>query len=356
MSVLARIKRKVARTIAAVVPPPGPAPVSEAELTAAYRVLSGDGASPARVAALCREHARAGWSAQGVFLNLLIQPEVSENLNSAEIARAMYESRAVLPLPTAFGAVVYAYPCDRFVYGAIKRTGAWEPHVEAFLRRWCPPGSVAVDVGANCGYFSGLLCSLAGPTGAVHAFEPAPHLIAALERTRDANGFGHLHIHRAAAGEARAASVTFHIDLINGGGNQVATGAAGAPAPERFLVGECPVVTLDEELKGRARRVAVMKVDVEGYELSVFRGARDLVRRDRPAICFEFAPGYMASKGADPTELVQLLLDAGYEFAFHDRPAPAGLSAAALCALVSREYGWTEVFATPRPFSFSGRE
>jgi hypothetical protein len=111
---------------------------------------------------------------------------------------------------------------------------------------------------------------------------------------------------------------------------------------------ECPVVTLDEELRSRAKPVQVMKVDVEGFELSVIRGASEIIRRDRPAVCFEFAPENMTKKGSDPVELVQTFLDAGYEFAFHNRPAPSGLTAAQFCEFVSCEYVWTEVFATPR--------
>jgi hypothetical protein len=100
-------------------------------------------------------------------------------------------------------------------------------------------------------------------------------------------------------------------------------------------------------LRNRPKPVRVMKVDVEGFELSVFRGAREIIRRDRPALCFEFDPANMTRKGSDPAELVQMLLDSGYQFAFHDRLAPAGLTAPQFCEHVAREYVWTEVFATP---------
>jgi FkbM family methyltransferase len=340
MSIFTRIKRRVARAVAAPAPP-------QADLTTAYRVLSGGRGSAERLAALREQQACVGWDEQGVLLTLLVEPVVAENLHLADIARAMYECHAVAPLATHFGATIFGYPCDHYVYGTIKRTGRWEPHVESFLRRWCEPGALAVDVGANCGYFSALLCHLVGPTGAVHAFEPAAHMVAALERTRAANGYSQLHIHRAAAGEA-GGTITLHIDLINAGGNQVMP-AGFAVDPNRYLVAECPVVALDDALADRTRPVSVMKVDVEGFEASVMRGASELVRRDRPALCVEFGPEYMRTKGADPCELVQQLIDAAYEFAFHDGPAPAGLTAARVCEHVARAYTWTELFATPRP-------
>jgi FkbM family methyltransferase len=346
MSLIAKIKRKVSRAITGAASGGAPG-VSDAELAAAYRVLTGGRVNPERLAALRKLNALFGWDAQGILLNLLIEPEVTANLNLCEIARTMYEHRALSPLTTPFGSVIYGYPCDQFVYGTIKRTGQWEPHIEAFLRRWCEPGAVAVDVGANCGYFSALLSQLVGPTGSVHAFEPAGHLVAALEKTRDANGFPQLHIHQAAAGEVPAERVTLHVDLINAGGNQVLPDGFQVAAGGRFMTVECPVVTLDEELRTRAKPVRVMKVDVEGFELSVFRGASEIIQRDRPAVCFEFAPDNMTQKGSDPVELVQTFLDAGYEFAFHNRPAPPDLTAARFCELVSREYVWTEVFATP---------
>ncbi len=340
MSIFTRIKRRVARAVA-----PRPAPPN-ADLTAAYRVLAGGRGSAERLAALRELQSRFQWDEQGMLLTLLVEPEIADNLHLPDIARAMYERHAVAPLTTHFGPVIFGYPCDHYVYGTIKRTGRWEEHVEAFLRRWCVPGALAVDVGANCGYFAALLCHLTGPSGEVHAFEPATHLVAALERTRDANCYTRLHIHRAAAGEA-AGTITLHIDLINTGGNQIMP--AGFVVPEdRYLRAECPVVALDEALRDRSKPVRVMKVDVEGFELSVVRGARGLIERDRPALCLEFAPDYMTAKGADPRELIQVLIDAGYEFAFHNGPAPAGLTAARLCEHVSRTYSWTELFATPR--------
>src|SRR5262249_3687433 len=142
--------------------------------------------------------------------------------------------------------------------------------------------------------------------------------------------------------------VTLHVDLINAGGNQVLPDGCPMPVKGRFMPVECPAVTLDAALRDRARPVRVMKVDVEGFELSVFRGARTIIQRDRPAVCFEFAPTNMTRKGSNPAELVQLFLDAGYEFAFHDRAAPAGLTAAQFCEHVAREFVWTEVFAVPR--------
>lgn len=339
MSIFTRIKRRVARAVA-----PRPAP-RDSDLTAAYRVLAGGRGSAERADALGAQQARFNWDEQGMLLTLLVEPEVADNLHLADIARAMYERHAVAPLATHFGATIYGYPCDHYVYGTIKRTGRWEQHVETFLREWCAPGSLAVDVGANCGYFSALLCHLVGPTGAVHAFEPAAHLVAALERTRDTNGYAQLHLHRAAAGEA-AGTITLHIDLINAGGNQVMP-AGFAVDPNRYLLAECPVVALDAALRDRSKPVCVMKVDVEGFEASVVCGARDLIRRDRPALCLEFSPDYMTAKGADPRAMIQLLIDAGYEFAFHTGPAPAGLTAGQLCEHVSRAHAWTELFATP---------
>ncbi len=349
MSIATKIRRKISQTISAVAPSLSRQPAfSDAQLTVAYQILTGGRVNATRLAALCKDNVRFRWNAQGLLLNMLIEKEVTDNLNLTEIARAMYNYRAVLPLDTHFGGVIYGYPCDQFVYGTIKRTGKWEPHVEAYLRRWCSPGSVVVDVGANCGYFSALLCHLTGPSGEVHAIEPAPHLVAALERTRDANSYSQLQIHHAAAGEAPAARITLHVDLINAGGNQILPDGYKELVDSRYMLVDCPVVTLDEALSNRPGPVRVMKIDVEGFELSVLRGAREIVQRDRPALCIEFAPAYMASKGADPSELVQRLLDAGYEFAFHDRAAPAGLTATQFCEYVSREYSWTEVFATPQ--------
>lgn len=60
--------------------------------------------------------------------------------------------------------------------------GAYEPELVAMLKRALRPGMTVLDMGANIGYFSAIAAALVGPSGRLHAFEPAPSCFGQLER------------------------------------------------------------------------------------------------------------------------------------------------------------------------------
>lgn len=72
--------------------------------------------------------------------------------------------------------------------------------------------------------------------------------------------------------------------------------------------------TLDAVIaEDRVGPVDVLKIDVDGYDGQILRGAPDVLRRDRPAVIFEWHPPCCASTGNDPTDHFKALDDAGYD-------------------------------------------
>ena len=67
--------------------------------------------------------------------------------------------------------------------------GYWEMWLTETLSGVVEQGAVAVDIGANLGYFTLLMAELVGPTGSVHAFEPNPPIADRLIRSCDINGY-----------------------------------------------------------------------------------------------------------------------------------------------------------------------
>lgn len=169
--------------------------------------------------------------------------------------------------------------CPRETIGAeIWYCGVFDLPVAEMLWRLLDAGETALDVGANLGQMSSVLRCKAGPAGRVLAFEPHPQLFAALEFLRDAPGNQ----------RPCAALELFQVGLSdtageawldpgadwqsNRGLSRVTTADAGARAVSIRLR------TLDELLSVDTQ-VGVAKLDVEGHELAVLRGAAHLLAR-----------------------------------------------------------------------------
>jgi FkbM family methyltransferase len=186
-------------------------------------------------------------------------------------------------------------------------TGDLDRKLTAICRRLVHPGEVVVDIGANVGIVTLLLSKLVGPGGRVHSFEPNPAMQRALDRMVESNGLGNVTLHRTALG-ARAGE----LDLVIPAGNAGAASLARQDGPgERCRV---PVATLDSiaELRDQPG-IRLMKLDVEGFELDVLRGAAVLLKRQAvDVVVFELNQRATPDWRDEP--VVQLLAEHGYDF------------------------------------------
>lgn len=181
---------------------------------------------------------------------------------------------------------------------------AHEEGVERVIRRVLRPGAVFADVGANIGYYTRVAASVVGPEGAVHAFEPMP---AALRLLRaNAAGLSNVRVHDTAVGD-RIDQVEFFVSPA-GERSSLGPGSGG----ERVVARMEP---LDHALAG-APRLDMIKIDVEGFELAVLRGARTLIERHRPVVCFELLDQYARSYGFDFGSYEAFFLPLGYDLAW----------------------------------------
>ncbi len=172
--------------------------------------------------------------------------------------------------------------------------------IEPCIRRFCRAGDTVVDVGANIGEWALQMADAVGPTGRVIAVEPVPHLAAALRKSALANNMRQLSVSAVALSDT-AGQAEFSVERANTGGSRLGRHGHDAGACEHITV---RVATLDELLaRSGAGRVDFIKVDVEGFELEVLRGARGALARDRPAMYLELGAEDVAKR----PELVALL-------------------------------------------------
>jgi FkbM family methyltransferase len=166
--------------------------------------------------------------------------------------------------------------------------GHYEQEEIRFVRGLLKPGDSAIDAGGHIGFFTMQMAAAVGPEGRVYAFEPLEANADLLERSIVENGFvGRVRFQRAAVGAATGtATLTFPVETLNSGGAYLLRDGSVPLAGN--LEQDVPLVALDE-LDVR-HPVRFIKMDVEGAEPQVLRGAQRILRDDKPVILSELHP------------------------------------------------------------------
>ncbi|NRA97711.1 MAG: FkbM family methyltransferase [Planctomycetes bacterium] len=160
------------------------------------------------------------------------------------------------------------------IKGRLAKGEPWEKTVTKRILDQIQPHSVALDVGAHIGTHSILMGQAVGPWGRVYAFEPQRKLFRELVQNLRLNGLDNVVPLRYALGTGPARIIEMNVATeSNEGGTAVGTG--GDPAELR---------SLDDF---RFEDVSLIKIDVEGFEMEVLRGALETISRSRPVLIIE---------------------------------------------------------------------
>jgi len=221
------------------------------------------------------------------------------------LQKARTSSENEVHCTTAWGGSLWCKP-NKVIGRSIHAWGIFDIVVSEVLARLLAPGATFVDAGANVGYMTVLGASFIGTHGTVIAFEPNVEVLTLLNRNADLLArnprCASIRVVAAALG-ATAGSATLYApsDYMGNEGIAHMVGVAG----ERAL-GEVPVTTLDAEM-GVNLRVDVLKMDVEGFELEVLKGAEALLASRRIThIVFE-------DHAAETSPVLPYLVARGYQ-------------------------------------------
>jgi FkbM family methyltransferase len=149
--------------------------------------------------------------------------------------------------------------------------GTYESEQSERLRQCVQPGSVVYDVGANAGYYALLASRLVGARGRVVAFEPEPRNAAFLREHVARNRAANVDVVESAVGN------------VPGAHGFARRGTGRGRLDERGEL-RVRVLRLDDFVADGARAPDVIKIDVEGGELDVLRGAARLLASSRPLL------------------------------------------------------------------------
>ena len=179
--------------------------------------------------------------------------------------------------------------------------GCYERDLVTILRHSLRPGMVFVDVGAHIGYFTALAWVLVRPAGGIHAFEADPQCFQRLrENSRTLGGVAAYSI----AVSDRVGEATFFASPDPAESGWGSLFADGLRRPTRRV----STTTLDEWRQREAPgRVDFVKMDVEGAEYRVLRGAEALIRADHPTLFLEVNNVCLTRDGRSARDIVDFL-------------------------------------------------
>ena len=171
-------------------------------------------------------------------------------------------------------------------------------------------GDTVIDVGAAHGMYTIPLSHYVGPTGRVLSFDPHPRQQKQLRFLRGLLRAPYITVIDSAVGEQEG-EFTMRLPVKYGfpiyGHAHIAEGAAEHPT--RLRLWRTPVQTIDGWCaKNDIERVSFIKVDVEGFEPAVVRGAENTIGRDRPSLLLEIEDRHLARYGRGANQFADEIL------------------------------------------------
>jgi len=195
---------------------------------------------------------------------------------------------------------------DVYIGRAIETYGEYGEIEADFLRRLLRPGAVVIEAGANMGTHTQVLSRVVGPSGFVYAYEPQRIVFQTLCANLALNSMVNVDARCAAVGAKAGYVLIPDFDYAregNFGGIEISKFPEGRKVPK---------VTLDADLE--LTRLDLIKIDVEGMELDVLKGAEQLLQQFAPAL-------YVENDRKEKSEaLICYLLAANYQLFWHIPP------------------------------------
>lgn len=200
----------------------------------------------------------------------------------------------------------------------ISRAGEWQPEVWNSLLPNPSAGSVFLDVGAHIGYYSIKAAARVGKTGRVLAFEPNPETLRLLRDNVAANHAANILVEPIACTDRERQLTLYASAGFNTCMSSLSRENADITYKEAPRAYSVRGRAIDDVVSDRKlTRVDAVKIDVEGAEVSVLRGAVETLQRFHPKLVVEIVPEQLASFKTTPDDVIAIIRNGGYN---HSRP------------------------------------
>jgi FkbM family methyltransferase len=168
-----------------------------------------------------------------------------------------------------------------------------------------PAGSLVIDVGANVGFFSLRFAQWVGDRGKVIAIEPEDQNYVSLVEAIQRQGFSSRVETLKAVAAATGGEMFLEINPVHPADHKISRDGTGLPVS---------AVTLDQLVQAKpGLRLALVKIDVQGAEMMVLKGAGRILKQSNPALLVELSEEALNKFGSSVSEILKYLAELGYE-------------------------------------------
>lgn len=193
-------------------------------------------------------------------------------------------------------------------YFFLKETNPFETH---FLRKILKKNDVFIDAGAHIGWYSLNASLLIGDKGRVIAFEPNPECINQFKNNILRNKFNNIILEKSALGDKSGISKFWIGDDM--GGSLIKNNTLRLSGNKNLKTINVKVKKLDDYCKEKKiKNIKLIKIDVEGFELSVLKGALEILKKQAPALMIEVLDECLKENGESKKKLLDFLRKLGY--------------------------------------------
>jgi FkbM family methyltransferase len=165
--------------------------------------------------------------------------------------------------------------------------GAYESREIAAFRRIVKPGDIVADVGANVGYMTAHFADMVGPEGKVFAFEPGPTALGVLRETAESCLYQNIEVVGSAVSNRNGTASFFETEVaLSKGFGRIDRRPSNRHTSTEIAI---RVIRLDSFIAiSDARRLSLVKIDVEGHERQCIEGLAGLLDEGhRPVLMTE---------------------------------------------------------------------
>lgn len=210
--------------------------------------------------------------------------------------------------------ITYELDLDELMDSLIYFEGSVEPDTTGAINKLCKEGMTVIDIGANIGCHTLRFAKLVGPRGKVIAFEPMSWAFSKLIRNIALNNFNNIILEKTALSNKNNENQEVNFPC--------SWPISGIDDFKRYLAHQANImkdvvdfITLDDYVSKKGMsKIDLIKLDVDGYEFKVIRGALETLKLHNPIIIMELCVYTLKEMGDKVTDLVSLLSDLGYKF------------------------------------------